>query len=436
MNLKMTKTETSVKILFFVFITLVSFSLQSQNVPELVAGIPVNYDETQTGDYKLPDPLFLQNGESVSTAECWFNKRRPEIMRLYETEQFGKCPERVPRNVHVFDSGTLVFDGKAVRKQVTLYFTGDTSAHKADLLLYLPANSQKPAPVFLMINFFPNSLTINDPGIKVGTMWNREGKKVSASEGRSWGWFDVEKFISQGIGVAAIYYGDIEPDFAEGIQHGIRGYYRKDGQATPAPDEWGAISAWAWGLSYAMDYLETDPQVDAKKVALHGVSRLGKTVLWAGARDERFGMVIAGCSGEGGAALSMRNYGETIQHMIAPSRYFYQFCGNRAKYGDNPNTSPIDAHMLISLIAPRPLLLQTGDTDGWSDPKGEFLAAVAAAPVYQLLGKTALQTDEMPAAGTPILNDLGYFMHAGGHGTMPGDFDIYLEFMKKHFFEK
>jgi hypothetical protein len=132
----------------------------------------------------------------------------------------------------------------------------------------------------------------------------------------------------------------------------------------------------------------------------------------------------------------MRNFGETIQHMIAPSRYFYQFCGNRAKYGDNPNTSPIDAHMLISLIAPRPLLLQTGDTDGWSDPKGEFLAAVAAAPVYQLLGKTAMQTDEMPAVGTPILNDLGYFMHAGGHGTMPGDFDIYLEFMKKHFFEK
>ena len=432
----MTKPKLSVKILVLVFITLVSFSLQSQNIPELVAGIPVNYDETQTGDYKLPDPLLLQNGESVSTVECWFKKRRPEIMRFYETEQFGKCPERIPRDVHVFDSGTPVFDGKAVRKQVTLYFTGDTSAHKADLLLYLPANSQKPAPVFLMINFFPNSLTINDPGIKVGTMWNREGKKVSASEGRSWGWFDVEKFISQGIGVAAIYYGDIEPDFAEGIQHGIRGFYLKDGQTVPAPDEWGAISAWAWGLSYAMDYLETDPQVDAKKVALHGVSRLGKTVLWAGARDERFGMVIAGCSGEGGAALSMRNYGETIQHMIAPSRYFYQFCGNRAKYGDNPNTSPIDAHMLISLIAPRPLLLQTGDTDGWSDPKGEFLAAVAAAPVYQLLGKTALQTDVMPAAGTPILNDLGYFMHAGGHGTMPGDFDIYLEFMKKHFFEK
>jgi hypothetical protein len=264
-------------------------------------------------------------------------------------------------------------------------------------------------------------------------MWNREGKRVPTSEGRRFGSLNVEKFISEGIGVATIYYGDIEPDFAEGVKYGIRGHFLKAGQTYPAPDEWGAISAWAWGLSFVMDYLETDKQVDAKKVALFGVSRLGKTVLWTGASDERFGMVIASCSGEGGAAISRRQYGETIKHMIAPTRYFYQFAGNRAKYGDDPTTCPIDAHMLVSLIAPRPLLLQTGDTDYWSDPKGEFAAAVAAEPVYQLFGKKGLETTEWPVAGTPILNDLGYYIHSGGHGSLPADFDIYLAFIKKHF---
>jgi hypothetical protein len=185
-----------------------------------------------------------------------------------------------------------------------------------------------------------------------------------------------------------------------------------------------------------MDYFETDPQIDSKKIALFGVSRLGKTVLWTGARDTRFGMVIASCSGEGGAALSRRLYGETIDHMTHPTRYFYQFAGNWRNYKDDPSKSPVDAHMLISLMAPRPLLLQTGDTDNWSDPKGEFLAAVAAAPVYELLGKRSLETDIYPAAGTPILNDLGYFMHAGGHGAMPSDYGVFLKFMKMHFFGK
>ena len=407
-----------------------------QNAPEKVAGIPVNYDESKTGTYSLPDPLVLLNGEKVDNQKTWYNKRRPEIVRLFEDNQFGRCPDRSNISFNLFDHGTLAFNDKAIRKQVTIYFTDDTSNYKADLLIYLPAESKEPVPLFFNISFVPNSLVVDDPGVKKGMMWSREGNKVPASEGRRFGLLDVEKFISEGFGVATIYYGDIEPDFAKGIKNGIRGHYLKDGMNYPAPDEWGAISAWAWGLSCAMDYLETDNQIDSKKVALFGVSRLGKTVLWAGAADQRFGMVIASCSGEGGAALSRRNYGETIKHMTDSSRYFYQFCGNRAKYGDDPSQSPVDSHMLISLIAPRPLLLQTGDTDNWSDPKGEFLAAVAAEPVYQLLGKKGLETDVMPAAGTPILNDIGYYMHSGGHGSLPDDSDIFLKFMKMHFSEK
>jgi hypothetical protein len=179
-----------------------------------------------------------------------------------------------------------------------------------------------------------------------------------------------------------------------------------------------------------MDYLETDSGVDAKRVAILGVSRLGKTVLWAGAHDTRFAMVIASCSGEGGASLSRRNYGETIKHLN--TNYGYQFSGNYKKFGDHVDQLPVDAHMLLALIAPRPVYLQTGDEDRWSDPKGEFLAAVAAGPVYKLLGKQGLGTETMPAAGEPIMHTIGYHMHAGKHGTVPSDWDQYLKFMEMH----
>jgi hypothetical protein len=265
---------------------------------------------------------------------------------------------------------------------------------------------------------------VDDPGIKRGEIWGKDKKKVAAPEGGGgFGRIDVPRILEAGFGFATIYYGDIQPDFIGGESLGIRGRF---------PGDWGAISAWAWGLSRAMDYLETDKAVDAKRVAILGVSRLGKTVLWAGASDPRIALVISSCSGEGGAALSRRNYGETIAHLTAPTRYAYQFAAKYKDFGEHPESMPVDADELIAMIAPRPLLLQTGSTDGWSDPKGEFLAAVAAGPVYRLLGKDDLGTDQWPAAGTPILRTLGYYMHEGGHGMLPGDWNIYLEFLKMH----
>jgi hypothetical protein len=172
--------------------------------------------------------------------------------------------------------------------------------------------------------------------------------------------------------------------------------------------------------------------VDAKRVALMGISRLGKTVLWTAAHDTRFALVIASCSGEGGAALSRRNYGETIKHLVEPTRFPYQSCANYAKYADHVDQFPVDSHMLLALIAPRPVLLQTGNTNRWSDPKGEFLAAVAATPVYKLLGKEGMNATEMPAAGVAILNTLGYFMHDGGHGMIPSDWTPISQFMQMH----
>lgn len=405
---------------------------QTPAPPTVVAGIAVNYDEALTGTYTLPDPLVLADGTPVRDAKTWTATRRPEIVRLLEEQQFGRSPGRpADLRFEVFDQGTPAMNGTAIRRQVTIVFSSGPGAPTADLLVYLPANARGPVPLLLTINFSANSAVVDDPGIRPGTVWDREKKVRVPATPRPQGRIDIAPFLAQGIGVAMMYYGDIEPDVAEGLPHGIRKHFLKPGQAQPAPDEWGTIAAWAWGLSRAMDYLETDSAVDARRVAIMGVSRLGKTVLWAGARDTRFAMVIASCSGESGAALSRRTYGETVKHMTV--RYGYQFAANYARYGDRVETLPVDGHMLVASIAPRPLLLQTGDTDFWSDPKGEFLAAVAAGPVYTLLGANALGTSEMPTAGTPIFQTLGYVMHAGGHGTMPSDWPLFLQFMRMHF---
>jgi hypothetical protein len=399
----------------------------------VVAGIPVNYDEALVGSYTLPDPLLLSNWKPVRDAKTWIDKRRPEIVKLFEDNQYGRSPGR-PKDMsfEVFDKGTPALEGKAIRRQVTVYFSADKEGPKMDLLLYVPAEARKPVPLLLNLSFSANSSTVNDPGVRMGEVWGRDKKKGPPPQGSGLGRINVGRLLDAGIGFATIYYGDIDPDFLGGIPNGVRRLYLKPGQTEPAPDEWGSIAAWAWGLSRAMDYLETDKSVDAKRVAILGVSRLGKTVMWAGAHDTRFAMVIASCSGEGGAALSRRNYGETIAHLTEPTRFPYQFCANYAKYAKRVDEFPVDAHMLVALMAPRPVLLQTGDKDFWSDPRGEFLAAVAAEPVYRLFGKQGLGTDQMPKAGEPILHTIGYYMHAGGHGTIPSDWDQYLKFLQMH----
>ena len=401
---------------------------------DTVAGIPVNYTESLAGTYTLPDALVLLNGKPVKDTKTWTEKRRPEIVRLFEENQYGRMPGRPSdMSFDVYDKGTPAYDGRAIRRQVTIYFSKDKAGPKMDLLLYLPADAKGPVPVLLNAGFSANSNAVDDPGVKVGEIWGRDQKRVPATQGRGFGKLNVPAFVKEGFGVATVYYGDIDPDFLGGVTLGVRKLYLKPGQEKPAADEWGAVSAWAWGLSRALDYLVSDKGVDAKRVALTGVSRLGKTVMWAGAHDERFAMVIASCSGEGGAALSRRNYGETIAHLVASGRYPYQFAENYGKYAAHPETSPVDANLLVALIAPRPLLLQTGNTDKWSDPKGEFLAAKAAEPVYRLFGKQGLGVDEVPPAGQAVLHDMGYLMHAGGHGMVPSDWDVYLQFMKMHF---
>jgi hypothetical protein len=403
------------------------------SAPTVIADIPVNYDEAKVGTYTLPYPLKLNNGKPVRDAKTWESKRRPEIVAMFETQQYGRAPGRpADERFEVAETGTA-FHGKAIREQVTISFSKDESWPKIHLLVYVPAAERNPVPIFFTINFGAVQNAVDDPAITPDNVWDpKTNTRISPPKGRGFGRIDVERLLDAGFGVATFYYGDVDPDYPEGFSNGIRVHYVKSGQTERAPDDWGSIAAWAWGMSRVQDYFETDKRIDSKRVAIHGVSRLGKTVMWAGAHDQRFALVIASCSGEGGAALSHRNYGETIAHLTAPSRYPYQFAANYAKYAGFPDTAPMDANLLVALIAPRPLLLQTGSTDEWSDPKGEFLAAVAAGPVYKLFGKDGLGIDAWPAANQPILHDLGYYMHEGGHGMVPGDWDVYVRFLKTH----
>ena len=404
-----------------------------ENRPAVVAGYPVNYNEDSVGSYILPDVLTSNAGKKIITAKQWNEIRRPELLHLFETIEYGKMPPAPPTvQYNVLEKRGTAFNGKATRKQVTVYLDKDTS-HKINLVIYLPAKISKPVPLLLNISFSPGCQVADDPAVRIGEVWNREGKKVKAEPAGRFPKMNIEQFADAGIGFATVYYGDIEPDFKAGIQYGIRSKYLKAGQTQPAADEWGAIAAWAWGLSRALDYFEQDKQVDAKRVALQGASRLGKTVLWAGAHDTRFKMVIASISGEGGAAITRRNYGETIRHITDTARYIYQFAANYHKYASDPATLPLDAHMLVALMAPRPLLLQTGSTDYWSDPKGEFISAMHAAPVYQLFGKEA-PSGNMPAATEQslLMRDLGYYMHNGGHTVLPEDWTLFISYMKKY----
>ncbi len=398
-----------------------------------------NYDESKVPKYTLPDVLTLRNGQKVTDAKTWFEKRRPEILELYRSEVFGRSPSGKPKlRYETFSVDPKALGGTAVRKQVTVYFTEKPDGPRMDMLIYLPAASKKPVPLFLSLGFTGNQGVNADPGIRLGEEWVRDPatktmvkhRAAENSRGAVASRWDVEQILAHGYGLAAIYYGDIEPDFNGGMKYGVRPLFFKSGQTEPAPDDWGAIGAWAWGLSRAMDYLETDHDVDARRVAVIGHSRLAKTALWAGAQDTRFSIVISNDSGEGGAAISRRQFGEQVRNLN--TSFPYWFCGNFKKYNDHEDDLPVDSHMLIALIAPRPVYVASAQDDQWADPRGEFLGVVNAAPVYELLGKQGIGTDEMPAVQKPIMRTEGYHIRAGKHDITAYDWEQYLKFAGMH----
>lgn len=409
--------------------------LGAQAVPE------ANYDEAKVGSYTLPDPLTLLNGKPVKDAATWTRERRPELMRLFEEQVFGRnVPPRTQPVIEVVEAGAKALDGKAIRKQVRIWFAGKKAGPAMNVLLYLPAEAKAPVPVFVGLSFGPNATIHPDPGIILGETWVRDPDDKTKfvkrpvtedARGRGAGRWPVEMILARGFGLATACYYDIEPDFVGGIQHGVRPLGFRAGQSEPAANEWGAIGAWAWGLSRMVDYLVTDKAIDARRIALTGHSRLGKTALWAGAQDERFALVVSNNSGEGGAALARRNYGETLLRIT--TAFPHWFCINYRQYGDDPNRLPVDAHELIALIAPRPVYIASAEEDRWADPRGEFLSAVAAGRVYELLGKQGLGTDEMPPLHAPVMKTIGYHIRAGKHDVTKYDWEQYLKFAEMHF---
>ena len=392
-----------------------------------------NCDESKVVKYTLPDPLVLRDGKPVKSAKDW-KKRREELITLFEENEYGRNP-KAPKSVsyEIFDLEKKALGGKAVRKQVSIDLTADKGGPKEDVLVYIPAGATKPAPLILAINFNGNHSVIDDPGIKLPVVWNGRTKTsapaAETSRGADKNW-QVEQVLQHGYGFATVYYQQIDPDFKGGMEHGIRPRFFKAGQTEPAPDDWGSIGAWSYGLSRAMDYLEKDKDVDARRVAVMGHSRLGKTALWTGAIDTRFAMVLASCSGEGGASLARRNYGETTANLV--DRFPFWFCLNFQKYADHSDQLPIDAHELIALSAPRPVYVTSAEDDQWADPKGMFLACVAAGPVYKLLGAQDLGADQMPGLNQPIMHTLGFHYRTGKHEVTAYDWEQFVKFADMH----
>lgn len=382
---------------------------------------PPNYDEAKVPQYELPDPLVSPTGERIESDVAW-QKRRRGLLEQFAHEMFGHSPPRLSGMTFAVKEVAATYDGLAIKKTVAIKLSGAPNSPVMTLVTYLPAKRLAPAPVFLGVLLFKREDAVPDPGPALFPP-GKEPASIPKEDlpGRK----TMEVILKRGYGVASIDPADFAPDDAKTYDQGIIKATRVAGSPR-GENEWGAIAAWAWGLSRALDYLETDVDVDAKRVIAIGHSRRGKTALWAGAQDERFAMVISNNSGCCGAALSRRQYGETVG--LINSRFPHWFCLAFRKYNDREGELPFDQHELVALSAPRPVYVASAVDDRWADPKGEYLAAVAANPVYRLFGHKGLEGDWPPPLNQTVGARIGYHLRVGRHALADFDWMRYLDF--------
>jgi len=405
------------------------------------SGGSIEYDFPDPGDLPRhpapPDPLLLfETGEEVGPAGDWERKRRPEIRALFEFYVYGKAPER-PEDLawNIAEEETGALGGLATRKQVDIRL-GNEGAPVLHLLIYAPNHATGPSPAFLGLNFYGNHTVTHDPEVPLSTQWIPErgegvvdNRATEASRGTSAERWVIEQTLERGYAVATAYHGDVDPDFND-FSNGIHPLYYEEGQTRPGPAEWGTLAAWAWGLSRILDYLETEALVDARRVAVMGHSRNGKAALLAGAFDERFAVVIANQSGCTGAALSRHRRGETV--LLINLVYPHWLCTHYKAFNEKEAFLPVDQHLLVALVAPRPVLLLSADCDLWSDPEGEFLGAKGADSVYRLLGAGGLDAEVMPEPDVLVGDPLAYHIRHGDHSIGPHDWAVFAEFTDRY----
>lgn len=426
-----------------VFVAGVAFSALQNAGAQAVSVLPkgYNYDEARVAPYTMLDPLRFADGKPVTRGD--WPRRRAEIVALFEKNVYGKVPEdalKVPVRAHLDEEDDHALGGLAVREQVTLDLTADgKNGPQEHLLLYLPARVRGRVPVILGLNFNGNQAVADDAGILLNPVWSHPVPRGemprlvvpdAATRGHEASEWQVKMILARGYGLATVYYGDIEPDFKgpdfkEREKLGIRARF--------APATWGALSAWAWGLSRAMDYLETNRRVDARHVAVMGHSRLGKAGDWAAALDTRFAAVLSNESGKAGESLLRRSFGENTEHLWRSFPYW--FGPGFAQWVGHDQEIPADGNLLLALLAPRPVCVGSAAGDLFSDPRGEFLSAKSASRVYALLGRPGLDVDAMPGVnqGTDPKRFVAYHIRSGGHDVTAFDWTQYLDFLDAHF---
>ena len=401
---------------------------------------PVIYDESQVPSYELPDVLTCNDGTKVTNKRMWEKKRRPEVMEMFQGQMFGRTPkDKIKVDCTLLQEKKDAVYGKATIQQIQMRFSNGSKTHDALLMLVIPNNRpHKKVPVIFCYNFKGNHNTTHDPSILmpysydiIPSAYGEKGERGLSA--RRW---DYEQAMDRGYAVATMCYNDIYPDDKNELKNSVgtlfSGY---NPNAELAPDSWQSIGTWAWGASRVADYLQTLPWVDKDKLVMMGHSRLGKTSLWAGAQDTRFKVVISNDSGCGGAAISRRTFGETLE--IITRVFPHWFCPSFRRFANKENELPFDQHELIALIAPRAVYVASAEMDAWADQKGEFLSAYHATPVYHLYGFKGVESDQMPGLHQPIMGEkVGYHIRQGVHDVTNYDWARYMDFCDRQFYPK